>query len=226
MLVRQISVIGFAVMSLSSAWAMEGNAIPREASRMVAQVGKTQVIEPRKIESNRVPDPVRRLLSKSGQLELFSLDPLPLERGPTGFHEHRILGSTTLTGDAAKRLVAALEEGASEPMFGPAACFLLSARRAAYGRWEPGRPRHLLRMQQCPRIRGRRREGRGRRIILLTRVLTASCAQQGPHGCRGAAADAVGKCLRSSGSPSSGCRHERSTRSARRCAHSYRIRAA
>jgi len=132
MLTGQFTIIGFAVVSLSSAWAIQDNGRPLEAPLVVAQTGKTQVIEPRKFEHNKLPDPVRQLLSKSGRLELFSLYPLPLERGPTGFHEHPILGSTTLTGDAANRLVAALEEGASEPTFGPAACFL---------------PRHGLRVE-------------------------------------------------------------------------------
>jgi hypothetical protein len=71
-----------------------------------------------------VPDSVRQLLSKSGRLELLSLDPHHWQGEGPRFHRYRILGSTTLTGDAANGLVSALEEGASEPMFGPAACFL------------------------------------------------------------------------------------------------------
>jgi hypothetical protein len=135
MLTRQTCIIACAVTLVGSAWSIDAIAQSREAPHVITQTGTTQVIKPEKIEGNKVPDSVRQLLSKSGQLELFSLDPDPFQRGPTGFHQYRILGSTTLSGDAANRLVAALEEGASEPMFGPAHCF---------------RPRHGVRVTAGP----------------------------------------------------------------------------
>jgi hypothetical protein len=113
-----------AVASLSSVWVIQDNTRPPEAPRVVAQTDKTQVIEAQRFENNRVPASVRQLLSKSERLELLSLDPHHWEGEGPRFHRYRILGSTTLTGDAANRLVSALEESASEPMFGPANCFL------------------------------------------------------------------------------------------------------
>jgi hypothetical protein len=64
-----------AVASLSSAWVIHDDTRPPEALRVVAQTGKTQVIEAQRFENNRVPASVRQLLSKSGRLELLSLDP-------------------------------------------------------------------------------------------------------------------------------------------------------
>lgn len=74
-------------------------------------------------QDNKLPDVAKNILEKAGQLELLSIDPRTEKEAPKGgFHGYKVLGRTTLKGEAQKKVVAALLKG-MEGKIDPAKCF-------------------------------------------------------------------------------------------------------
>jgi hypothetical protein len=75
-------------------------------------------------DENKLPADAQTILDKAEQIELLSIDPQRSDKdGPKdAFHGHKVLGKTTVKGDARKELVEAFVKG-MEGKIDPAKCF-------------------------------------------------------------------------------------------------------
>src|SRR4051812_28862176 len=84
------------------------------------------VVGPSAARDNEIPKEAREAFDKAAQIELYSLDPSRTEKKEENgeyFHGWRVLGKTTLKGDAAKKVRAAVERGVKDSDGSVAACF-------------------------------------------------------------------------------------------------------